>query len=70
MNVHVINDAGQAEMHVTEPLVPELSHFEVEIAIEDCQCGFQHNKLLIRYSIFFRSWRQYSSIMGQCIIYL
>ena len=34
LNVHEVNDARQAEIHTAEPLVPELSAFEVELAIE------------------------------------
>jgi len=32
--VHEISDIRQAEIHTTEPLMPELSAFEVEMAIE------------------------------------
>ena len=32
-NVHGVKDAGQAEIHTAEPLVPEPSAFEVELAI-------------------------------------
>ena len=34
LNVHEINDIRQAEIHTLEPLVPEPSAFEVELAIE------------------------------------
>ena len=33
MNVHEDNDVRQAEIHTVEPLVPEPSAFEVELAI-------------------------------------
>jgi hypothetical protein len=33
LNVHGVNDVGQTEIHAAEPLVPEPSSFEVEIAI-------------------------------------
>ena len=33
-NVHGIKDVGQAEIHTAEPLVPEPSVSEVELAIE------------------------------------
>src|SRR5215469_7245507 len=33
-NVHEVNDVRQAEIHTVEPLVPEPSAFEVELAIE------------------------------------
>ena len=33
-NVHGFNEIGQAETHTAEPLVPEPSVFEVELAIE------------------------------------
>ena len=32
-NVHGVKDIGQAEIHTAEPLVPEPSAFEVELAI-------------------------------------
>jgi hypothetical protein len=34
LNVHGVNDVRQTEMHTAEPLGPEPSAFEVEIAIE------------------------------------
>ena len=34
LNVHEVNDTRQAEIHTVEPLVPEPSVFEVELAIE------------------------------------
>ena len=34
LNVHGVNEIGQAETHTEEPLVPEPSVFEVELAIE------------------------------------
>ena len=34
MNVHEVKDVRQAEIHTVEPLVPEPSDFEVELAIE------------------------------------
>ena len=33
-NVHGVKDVGQAEMHTAEPLVPEPSAFEFELAID------------------------------------
>jgi len=33
-NVYGVNDIRQTEMHTAEPLVPELSAFEVELAID------------------------------------
>jgi hypothetical protein len=33
-NVHEVKDAGQAEIHTAEPLVPEPSASEVELAID------------------------------------
>jgi hypothetical protein len=33
LNVHRVNDVRQIEIHTAEPLVPDLSSFEVEIAI-------------------------------------
>jgi len=34
LNVHGVNDVRQREIHTAEPLVPEPSAFEVELAIE------------------------------------
>jgi hypothetical protein len=34
LNVHWVNDVRQTEVHTAEPLVPEPSAFEVEMAIE------------------------------------
>jgi hypothetical protein len=34
LNIHGVNDVRQTEIHTTEPLVPEPSYVEVEIAIE------------------------------------
>ena len=34
LNVHGVNEIGQAETHTAEPLVPERSVFEMELAIE------------------------------------
>jgi len=35
LNVHGVNEIGQAETHTAEPLVPETSVFEVELDIEN-----------------------------------
>jgi hypothetical protein len=34
LNIHNVNDVEQTKKHTAEPLVPEPSRFEVEIAIE------------------------------------
>jgi hypothetical protein len=34
-NIHGVNDVRKTEIHTAEPLVPELSVFEVEMAIEE-----------------------------------
>ena len=34
LNIHGINDVRQTEIHTAEPLVPEPTAFEVELAIE------------------------------------
>jgi hypothetical protein len=34
LNVHGVSDVRQKEIHTAEPLVPEPSAFEVEMAIE------------------------------------
>ena len=35
MNIYGVNDVRQSEIHTAEPLVPEPSAFEVELAIEE-----------------------------------
>jgi len=35
--VHVVSNVSPTEIHPIEPLVPELSAFEVEVAIEKLQ---------------------------------
>jgi hypothetical protein len=37
LNLHGVNDVRQTELHKAEPLVPEPSAFEVEMAIEKLQ---------------------------------
>jgi hypothetical protein len=34
LNIHGVNDVRQTEVHTAEPLVPEPTAFEVEMAIE------------------------------------
>jgi len=34
LNIHGVNEVRQTELHTAEPLVPETSVFEVELAIE------------------------------------
>jgi len=34
LHIHGVKDVRQTEIHTTEPLVPELCAFEVELAIE------------------------------------
>ena len=35
LNVHWVNDDRQTPIHTAEPLVPELSAFEVETTVEN-----------------------------------
>jgi hypothetical protein len=42
LNVHGVSDVRQTEIHTAEPLVPEPSAFEVELAIEKLK---SHNSL-------------------------
>ena len=35
LNVHRVSDIRQTEIHTAEPLVPEPSAFEVEMAVEN-----------------------------------
>jgi hypothetical protein len=37
LNVHVVNDVGQTEIHTAETLVPEPSASEFELAVEKLQ---------------------------------
>jgi len=34
LNIHGVNDFKHTEIHITEPLVPESSALDVELAIE------------------------------------
>jgi len=34
LNIHRVNDVRETELHIAEPLVPEPSALEVELAIE------------------------------------
>jgi hypothetical protein len=45
LNVHRVNDVRQTEIHTAEPLVPEPSASEVEMAIEK-QKGTNHQVLI------------------------
>ena len=38
LNIHKVNDVKQTEKHKAEPLVPEPSAFEVEMATEKLKC--------------------------------
>ena len=38
LNVHGFSEVRQAEIHTADPLVPELSAFEVELAVEKLKC--------------------------------
>jgi hypothetical protein len=40
LNVRGVKDFRQAEIHAAEPLVPEPSAFEVEMAILNCKTVF------------------------------
>jgi len=44
-NVHGISDFKQTEIHTAEPLVPELSAFEIEMANEKLK-GTNHQVLI------------------------
>ena len=46
LNVHGFNDVGQIEIHTAEPLVPEPSAFEVEMAIEKLKKVTNHQVLM------------------------
>jgi hypothetical protein len=38
LNAYVVNDVRQTEIHTVEPVVPEPSAFEVELATEKLKC--------------------------------
>jgi len=46
-NVHEVKDVGQAEIYTAEPLVPEPSASEVELAIDKLKST--HRQVLIKY---------------------
>jgi hypothetical protein len=46
LNVHGVSGVRQTEIHTAEPLVPEPSALEVELAIEKLK---SHHQVLIRY---------------------
>ena len=47
MNIHGVNDVRQTEIHTAEPLVPEPSAFEFELAIEELK--FTNYQVLIKF---------------------
>jgi hypothetical protein len=49
LNVHGVSDVRQAEMHTAEPLVPEPSALEIELAIEKLKS--HKSLLLIKYQL-------------------
>jgi hypothetical protein len=38
LNVHEVNSVRQIEIHTGEPLIPEITSFEVEVIIEKVEC--------------------------------
>ena len=46
-NVHGANDVRQTDIHTTEPLVPEPSVYEFELAVE--KINFTNHQVLIKY---------------------
>ena len=44
LNVHGVSDVRQAEIHTSEPLVPEPSALDVELAIENHQVLIKYQK--------------------------
>jgi len=47
LNVHGVNDVGQTEIHTAEPIVPEPSASDVELAIEKPEVT--NHQVLIKY---------------------
>ena len=46
LNVHGVNDVRQTEIHTAQPVVPELSAFLVEMAIEKLKRNKSHQVLI------------------------
>jgi hypothetical protein len=49
LNVHRTTDVRQIEIHTAEPLVPEPSPFEVEIAIAKLKCTSINRQVVIKF---------------------
>ena len=47
LNIHKVNDVRQTEIHTAEPLVPESSASEDELAIEKLK--FTNHQVLIKF---------------------
>jgi hypothetical protein len=43
LNVHGVNDVRQTEVHTAEPIVPESSAFEFEMAFEELKSNKSAN---------------------------
>ena len=57
LNVHGVNDVRQTEVHTAEPLVPEPSSFEVELANEKLKSHKSQGidgRIILRW--IFREW--------------
>ena len=48
-NVHGVKDVGQAEIHIAEPLVPEPSASEIELAVDKLKVT--NRQVLIKYRL-------------------
>ena len=46
LNIHEVKDVRQAEIHTVDPLVPEPSAFEVELAIEKLKQITNHRVII------------------------
>jgi hypothetical protein len=46
LNVHGVNDVRQTELHTAEPLAPEPSDFDVEMAVGKLKKGTNHQVLI------------------------
>ena len=46
LNVHEVSDVRQTEIHTAQPVVPELSAFLVEMAIEKLKRNKSHQVLI------------------------
>jgi len=52
LNTHSVSDGRQTEIHTAEPLVPETSAFEVELALAKLKSRFTYIKTFDKWFLF------------------